>query len=275
MPRRNLRRKERPLTQCPLCRRVEKLCRSHIIPKFFVRDMRDGGPNWLEHDIGGNACPAPRQDGWKEFLLCRRCEQRIARWEKIVSEELKGRRRASFEWTTVKYDGLVWVPPTSALPEFRVLRVEDCDYTAWRLFQLSLLFKIGVSNLKFFCDVRLGTEESTLREMIQSEDPGAPMDYPCWMYVLSLETVPLKGFMSTPLQIRYKGYPAIELAFGGLGWLFLIAQNVQCETWQSFVLNRRGSMLLLERDARAVRWLIDGLRRRNMFDNENEAGKPN
>ena len=63
------------------------------------------------------------------------------------------------------------------------------------------------------------------------------MDYPCWIYILSLSGEPVRGFMSTPHRFKYKGYPAVELAFAGLGWVFIISRDVACDTMRRLVLD--------------------------------------
>ena len=270
MPRPKRGRQPRPVAQCALCGRVRKLCRSHIIPRFFIRDLRADGPNWFEHDLSGTSPPAVKQDGWKEHLLCRNCEEKIGRWEKTVSEDLRGKRRASAFWETIPYDGGVWLPPAAEPRPFQVLRVRECDYSAWRLFQLSLLFKMAKSKLPGFSLASLGDEEGTIREMIRRADPGDPMDYPCFMYILSLDNRAMKGFMNTPIRGKFEGSPAIELVFGGLGWFFILGREVVSEPLRKMVVNRRGDMRLMQREAASVSWLMEGLHRANVLGWEGE-----
>lgn len=273
MPRPRRGRRARPVGECPLCGRERKLCCSHIIPKFFLRDLRADGPNWFEHHFSGTRSPTVMQDGWKEHLLCRDCEQKIGRWEKTVSEELRGKRRASASWRTIGYDGAVWLPPGAEPRPLQVLRVQGCDYTAWRLFQLSVLFKMAKSRLEAFSQASLGDEEGTIREMLRRADPGDPLDYPCFMYILSVNNQPMKGFMNTPLQNRFRDVPAIELAFGGLGWFFILARGVEHESLHKMVVSRKGEMWLMQREAQNVRWLMDGLQRANVIGRADEAAE--
>ena len=200
-----------------MCGEIRKLCLSHIVPKFFVRELRAGGPSWFEHDLRGSRRPVPKQDGWKEYLLCRQCEERIGRWEKVVCEEMPGGPSATWIPKTARYDGPIWLAPTTPQPAFPYLEVQNCDYAAWRLFMLSLLWRMDKATLPELELVQLGAEANNIQRMILVGDPGEPLDYPCFVYRLSLYGKPMKGFISSPAETEYKGYPAIELAFGGLG----------------------------------------------------------
>ena len=178
-------------------------------------------------------------------------------------------RRAS--WETVPYDGAVWLPPAAEPRPFQVLRVQGCDYAAWRLFQLSVLFKMAKSSLEAFSRASLGDDEGIVREMLRRSDPGEPTDYPCFMYILTVNNQPMRGFMNTPFQNRFRGLPAIELAFGGLGWFFILARGVEHESLHKMVVSRRGEMWLMQREAQNVGWLMDGLKRGNVLGHDEEA----
>ena len=202
------------------------------------------------------------QDGWKEHLLCRDCEGRIGKWEKIVSEELRGKRRAMAAWRIVHDESPIWLPPMAQRPPLEMLEAVDCDYRAWRLFLLSLLWKMAKAKHDAFKPVRLSEEDTaTIQGMLVRGEPGEPMDYPCWMYILALEGKPMKAFVSAPHETRFERHVAFELAFGGLGWLYIVGKAVKSETMRWFVLDRNGTMRLWRRDARGVRWFMDGLQR--------------
>ena len=243
-----------------LCSQTRRLCLSHIVPKFFVRELRFGGPSWFEHDLRAHRRPAVKQDGWKEHLLCNQCEGRIGRWEKVVAEEMQGRRGATITGEVARYHGPIRLAPTKR-PEYSYLDMQNCDYAAWRLFTLSLLWRMDTSTLPELEQVELGEHASSIKEMILEGDPGEPLDYPCFVYTLWLDGKRLKGFMSSPHETEYKGYPAFEMAFGGMGWLFIIGRDVRCTSLPAFAMSRTGQMRMMVRDGRHVNWLWEGVRR--------------
>ena len=265
------RQRRQPLdAPCALCGQVGKLCRSHIVPRSFIREMRTYGQRLFWHDLGTTRQPIPMQDGWKEHLLCRNCEQRIGRWEKVVCEDLRGKGAGSATQTVIPYDGTVRIPRSVSRPAFHLLETQNCNYAAWRLFLLSLLWRLDRSSLAELAAVDLGDARTEIQNMILADNPGEPMDYPCWIYVLSLSGEPLRGFMSTPHRIEYKGYPAVELAFAGLGWVFVIGRDVACDTMRRLVMDRKGRMRLLIREASTVTWLLEGVKRMDSLGNWTE-----
>ena len=83
-------------------------------------------------------------------------------------------------------------------PAFHILETQGCDYAAWRLFLLSLLWRMDRSKLAELAPVDLGEARAEIQEMITAGDAGAPMDYPCWIYILALSEQQMREFMSTP-----------------------------------------------------------------------------
>lgn len=152
-------------------------------------------------------------------------------------------------WRSVPYDGPIWLHLRTPQPSIELLDVEQCSYREWKLFLLSLSWKMGKSRLDAFRLVEFGEEATTMQEMLVAGKAGNPMDYPCWMYILELAGQPIKGFMSAPNATEYKGCATYELAFGGLGWVFIAGREIECDTLRWFVLDRAGRMRLWRRNA--------------------------
>ena len=225
-------------------------------------------------EVGTSRRPSPIQDGWKEHLLCRKCEQRIGDWEKIACEELRGEHGATATPRATPYSGPIVLPRGVKPAALQMLEMQGCDYATWRLFQLSMLWRMDRSRLHELATVDLGEARDDVEKMLAAEDPGRPMDYPCWVYILSSWGQPTRELMTTPIPFKYKGYPAIELVFGGLGWFFIIAHDVACETMRQLVIDRTGRMPLLFVDVGSVEWLVEGIRRMAQQGNWAERTQP-
>lgn len=68
------------LTQCELCRNPGELQRSHLLPNFLFRRLRQGARGYF-------AASRPRrrtQSGGEVRLLCHSCEQSLSRWEQAT-----------------------------------------------------------------------------------------------------------------------------------------------------------------------------------------------
>jgi len=55
------------------------------------------------------------------------------------------------------------------------------DYKLFKLFQLSLLWRAGVSDRPIFKEVALGRHQEILRRMLLDDDPGESHKYGCIM----------------------------------------------------------------------------------------------
>lgn len=71
--------------RCALCAESSHLQASHIIPSFVFQWLRDSSATG--HFRSSEAPNRRVQDGWKPQMLCRKCEQRFAVWEKEFAEK--------------------------------------------------------------------------------------------------------------------------------------------------------------------------------------------
>src|SRR5665811_2147547 len=68
-----------PNDPCALCGALSKRQLRHLVPKFVFQHASTRSPTgYLRTNISPNR---RSQDGPKEYLLCRQCEQRFSRWE--------------------------------------------------------------------------------------------------------------------------------------------------------------------------------------------------
>lgn len=144
--------------RCALCLKDAELCRSHVIPEFLYESLYDekhrlhvlsvlpDQPNWRE------------QKGLRERLLCEACEQLLSPWERYASLVLKG--------------GV----PLAYRREGNVVFISGLDYRQFKLFQLSVLWRAGISSLPFFSKVKLGKHAETLRKCLLTGNPGSLND---------------------------------------------------------------------------------------------------
>jgi hypothetical protein len=76
-----------PDEPCALCGSKSKRQLSHLVPKFVFQHASTRPPTgFLRTNVNPNR---RNQDGPKEYLLCRDCEQRFSRWERPFSRLFK------------------------------------------------------------------------------------------------------------------------------------------------------------------------------------------
>ncbi len=70
---------------CELCKKTADLELSHIVPKFVWRWLKETTPGGIRTNRNPNLRV---QDGFKIYLLCADCEQRLSDWEKPFYENV-------------------------------------------------------------------------------------------------------------------------------------------------------------------------------------------
>jgi hypothetical protein len=128
----------RPLRiNCALCQSKNTLRDSHIIPEFLYKELYDDLHRF--HVVPFNASEPERfrQQGLYEKLLCEGCEQKFSVWEKYTNEAFCKGIGIKIEHTG------------------ELFKLSNLDYDKFRLFLLSLLWRMSVSTQDFFKLVNL------------------------------------------------------------------------------------------------------------------------
>jgi hypothetical protein len=151
------------------------------------------------------------QKGLRERLLCPDCEQYL---------------NDNYE----KYFVDVWyekgLAPTNMAQD--CVCVSGLDYARFKLFNLSILWRAGVSTLEQFKEVSLGKHEEILRSMIQNRDPGPEHQYGILAYAL---TSPQTGevcqeIVTAPTRTYFQdSHVGYDFIFGGFLWRYLVNQE--------------------------------------------------
>jgi len=136
-----MRKRERPVELCALCLTKQRLCESHIIPRFIVRKLCDEKGRFYSLAGPQNARVRWRQDDLKEYLLCQPCEHLIKPWEDYAADLLSA-------------DGNLPRPkPFKA-------SVGRAGYAPFKLFQLSILWRAHCACGDTFRHVNLGPDHA-------------------------------------------------------------------------------------------------------------------
>jgi hypothetical protein len=105
------------------------------------------------------------QKGYTERLLCADCETLLSKYE---NEFGRLWREAIPEKANV---------PVTYLDD-DVLSVDVPDYTQFKLFHLSILWRAAVSGFKTHAGISLGRYDREIADSILKGDPGGPGDFP-------------------------------------------------------------------------------------------------
>ena len=141
---------------CALCGIDAQLQDSHIIPEFAFKTAYDDKHRCRVLSTYSRRPRPFEQKGVREPLLCAECETRLSRYEHYASQVI---------------DGGVPSRVRDLRASHNCIDVFDLDYTKFKLFGLSVLWRAGVAKHSMFSRVRLGRHEPILRDMIMQGDP--------------------------------------------------------------------------------------------------------
>ena len=192
--------------KCKLCHNENALCNSHIVPEFLFKTLYSKEKHQFVQ-VDGTPKVRKWQKGFREKLLCRDCEDKLNKWETYAAQVLFGGAEISFE----------------RMNNFIIMR--GIEYTRFKLFQLSLIWRAGASTLRQYSNVNLGPHEEKLRSMIEKENPGKPSDYGCLLiFTPSYFEITSKMLMLAQ-ETRFDGHRCYMFLLSGVTWVFFVSSH--------------------------------------------------
>jgi len=244
-----------PNDKCAFCREHATLCNSHIIPEFVYRPLYDTKHRTLK--IRTDAPTTYLQKGFRYTLLCGRCERFFSdRFEKPFKR--------------LWYDKPI-LPQVAMRPKYKLCIPE---YSAFKLFLLSVLWRASVCPVQPFASVDVGELEPALRSMLEAEDPGTASDFPIYAFMLLVPdrrlVAPLVMQPYSPGELQ--GSRVFVFIFGGCMWHFVVTTAAVPRAVDRIVLKETGMLLVQTVDSWNVRQLRDYFCKH--FANAEEFGWP-
>lgn len=241
--------------KCQLCHNEVHLVRSHIIPEFMYKCSGLYGEKRqfavIRHVDKETPSLRLRQIGLRERLLgeeCK-CEDKLSKWEHYA-------RR------------VIYVPSSrrpAKLIRPRLALYNGVDYRIFKLFLMSLLWRMSISSLDHFDKVSLGPHEERVGRMLLEEDPGDEDDYGCMIITvisdstdLTQDTI-LRRFGLGPGRVRVHGGICYWMVLGGVVYIFVVSKhNIPADVRRLF-LNRSNQLPVLVQKSSEVPFVIKGL----------------
>ena len=183
---------------------------SHVIPEFCYESLYDH-----RHRAVGLSPRNPSryhfiQKGVRSKIICDKCECLINdRYEKPFKAY----------W----YDG-------NALSKFksgaRAHWLTDVDYSSFKLFHLSVLFRASASDHPNFREVALGPHEDHLRAMLLQNDPREDWRYPIVCCVIDRPGGGVwDDLIGVARRVKLEEHWGYYFAFAGAQWTYLVASH--------------------------------------------------
>lgn len=223
--------------KCKLCLQDKPLIKAHIIPDFMYRNLYDENHqihkvNFLDDDkIHTKKIPTGTYD---KKILCADCDNNIIspyeNYAKMIiyGGDVRTEDDPSFQRMKNQF-GL------------ESMRISNINYTKFKLFLLSLLFRGSVTCQTLFKDVKLKPEDKEkIRLMLLNGDAGDFYDYPC-VIMTFVDTSLHKDLIASPRKdINEERF---NYVIDGIIYSFIVSkENAPVQIIDSFSLNKNNEV---------------------------------
>lgn len=195
------------MSVCRLCAGPGPLRNSHIISELLYKSMYDEKHRMVGVNASTDRDPDLLQKGLREPMLCGGCEGRLQKNEVYAARVLQD------------------LPDLSAHQPGDVVTIPGVDYRRFKLFEISLLWRMGVASMPTFGTVQLGPRhEKALRERILADDPGEPWEYGC-LLIRPHGAGPVDQLLVQPRLHRVEGHRTYLMIMAGFVWVFFASSH--------------------------------------------------
>jgi len=230
------------MTTCALCLKEKDLINSHILPEFLYKPMYDKKHNYLIVSTDSEKQTRKKPKGIYERLLCKECDSTIiGQYEDYAAKVLFG--DGSTEITIQNIDlGFL---------------ISDLDYSLFKLFQMSLLWRVSVSNRPEFKNVDLGPHNDRIRQLLLNMDPGEIYEYGCIIYFIPNQPKEMIGFIYPPEPIPSKvmGRTWYRAIFNGLFWTYIVSKESNTFSQKKLFLQDNGVLPIINSGNKGMNFL--------------------
>lgn len=253
---------------CRLCNQEKSLIKSHIIPEFFyegIYEHRKHRFRVLHSDPDKSLYW--RQKGIYEKLLCNECDNhRLGTFDKYAREAVYGTQpnQTTAHWKRINrhqaYARLYPQRARSIQPSVddlarQYVLIENVDYKKFRLFQLSILWRAGISSDTMFSQVNLGVHEENIRNMLIQESEPQPEEYSCFLISASYDGGFATDFMTDPIRLKIDGHTFYRFIFGGIVWLFKVSSHAM-NTKFSLMMHRTNDAFMFVKEMKDMENIV-------------------
>jgi hypothetical protein len=201
---------------CKLCLNKTELCDSHIIPDFMYKDFYNQYNKIEKMYVEQPERVIRSSSGEYEVnFLCKDCECLISKFETYAKIIL-----TNFENDYSSDDGMSF-----SINEMRnIYNIENVDYKKMKLFFISLLWRMSISQRDLFKIITLPEDlNEEMRKMLLTEVPGEVFKFPTIVVYFKNEKRIKKKIISSPVTYEDNGF--INIIIGYFLFSFLISSK--------------------------------------------------
>jgi len=201
-------KKDDNIGACRLCNEVGPLSKSHILPEFMYDDLFDNN-----HQIAV----------FSQAYGGHRSQMNSGRWERLLCE--KHETFLNIEYETYA-SGLF---RTEIIPRLKNkcerIELSGIDSSRFKLFLLSLLWRMSVSSDRAFSMVSLGSHEETIRKMLLAKEPGEQYEFGVIMASAEFEGSILMDVITEAKSHNVSGTVAYSIFIAGIVYTFVLSSQ--------------------------------------------------
>jgi len=176
----------------------------------------------------------PRQSGvYEPNILCSTCDNKIfGALETYDSQAL--------------YGGIDITIENGAINSSKYIRVKGLDYSKFKLFLLSVLWRASISSLPVFQNVNLGKHEQILRDKLLKGDPGKSEEYPCAIFTYLHHDNDYHQIIAEPKCSSIDEQQICIFLIGGNVFVFFTHIDEKTEWVRNSTINENGVMQIIQ-----------------------------
>lgn len=256
---------------CQLCLKEKKLIKAHIFPDFLYKYIFEEKHKLqlLSFDktvkenhkkIQGKTIYTGEYD---EDILCKDCDNEIiGKYESIGANTLSIIYNY-FGLKPFKSDDKYYLRIDSLMPILRntyflfsqqtiskqkttYTNFTNIDYSKFKMFLLSILFKVAISKREFSKDIIIGNQVDNLRKLLTNNQQIAELSFPIIIQSFNhIYNIPKKGILM-PILIKEKNYMCVKFYIPGLlVTIFLNTIVDEQGTFSEYILKENGSIKII------------------------------
>ena len=237
---------------CKLCDCFSELSNSHVIPEFFYEKIYDKNPRkyWYLSLADKEQTKKKEQKGLREYLFCPACETKLSKYETYACEIIYAKNRRS-----------PVIKKISKATNFLVVHIfEGFDYDKFKLFLLSILFRLSISKEKFV-GVRINSKNTAeLKKALNEENALNEDEYPCLVQLLlQTDNTPFNGTILGPFKTDLNGNQVISILLDGFYFSFFLGSIKIPDKDHGYFLSKNGQMAIVQRYISEDQTLMDAI----------------
>lgn len=174
------------------------------------------------------------QKGLREKLLCDNCEQLFSKWER-------------YSYSVLFDDEAKLLSRTE-----KRIHLNEIDYPKFKLFLLSLLWRMSVAKGDFWKEVGLGPLEDRLRHCLLTSNPLSSDDFPCLLCPILIDGNYDQGWLMPPDKTRVNGHTVYRIIINGILFCFFASSHAGKLGLGRYSINEQGEIKLMVEEARQM-----------------------